>query len=321
MGVRTHVDEAPALTLTSRRRRRLSLFWGNPVLVIGGLIALLMLVAAVAPGWLAPHDPEEKGSVLQEINGKWMAPPFPPGGTYLLGTDVQARDLLSRVIYGAGRTLGIALLITFVRIVIGISLGWAAARYPGEVRRYVLALASTSATVPSLLFAYLIIVTIGPYRGIPVFVISLGFTGWAPWTQLIYDGIQRIRNEQYMEAAIAIGSTPRSQLRYYLLPNLLPMLIPALAQEIAAVLLILAELGFLGIFLGTKHGITMADLLSGEQPTLPYPEWAGMLAGTRMSIFTWWWLPVVPAGAFAIAILGLSLLGEGLRDALDIRRR
>jgi peptide/nickel transport system permease protein len=175
--------------------------------------------------------------------------------------------------------------------------------------------------VPSLLFAYIVIVTIGPYRGIPVFIIGLSLTGWAPWTQLIYDAIGRLRNEQYMEAAIAVGSTTNSQLRYYLIPNLLPILIPAIAQELAASLLILAELGFLGIFVGTKHGITLGDLLAGEQPELSYPEWAGMLAGTRLEIFIHWWLPIVPAGAFAIAIFGLNLLADGLREALDIRAR
>jgi peptide/nickel transport system permease protein len=293
----------------------------HPALLVGLLVILFLLTAVMVPGMMAPYGPNERGSVLQMINGQWHAPPYAPGGWYLLGTDPQARDLLSRIIYGARVTLGIALCVTMLRIGIGASLGLLADRYPGEIRRYCLILAGTSATVPSLLFAYLVIATIGPNRGLAVFIIALSLTGWAPWTQLVYDGMQRIRRETYMEAALAVGSTTRSQLRYYFLPNLLPMLIPAGAQELAAGLLVLAELGFLGVFLGMDHTMSLADLLGGEQPDLSYPEWAGMLAGTRLEIFNHWWLPIVPAGAFALVILGLNLFSDGLREALVTRGR
>ena len=300
--------------------RRLRNVAANPALVLGALIFMALLATVLFPAQLAPFDPEEQGSMLQKIDGQFHTAPYPPGPRYLLGTDNQARDLLSRVIYGARHSLGLALLVATLRIVIWGTLGWAAARHPGEVRRYVLVLASTSATVPSLLFAYLVIATIGPQQGIAVFVMGLSLTGWAPWTQMVFDAIQRIRSETYMEAAIAVGSTARSQLRYYFLPNLLPVLIPAAAQEIAASLLIVAELGFLGVFLGAGHDMSLADLLGSDQPILSYPEWAGMLAGTRFEIFIHWWLPIVPAGAFAVAILGLNLFGDGLREALDTRR-
>ena len=121
-----------------------------------------------------------------------------------------------------------------------------------------------------------------------------------------------------MLASQAIGSTRWSQARYYLLPNLLPALIPVAAAEAAASLLLLAELGFLGIFLGATRQVTMSSLLGGEQPILVLPEWGAMLAGTRLEIFNWWWLTVMPALAFALAIFGLHLLGDGLREALEI---
>jgi len=291
---------------------------GNPTLILGTAILLAVLAAALTPSAVAPRNPEARGPAMQEIGGQWMAPPYPPGPIYPLGTDPQARDLLSRLIYGARTTFVIALAVALFRIVLGVGLGWVAAYYPGNVRRNALLLASVSATIPSLLFAYLVIMTVGPTRGPILFILAMGLTGWAPWTQLAYSGIQRIRSEEYMLASQAIGSTRWSQARYYLLPNLLPALIPVAAAEAAASLLLLAELGFLGIFLGATRQVTMSSLLGGEQPILVLPEWGAMLAGTRLEIFNWWWLTVMPALAFALAIFGLHLLGDGLREALEI---
>ena len=298
--------------------------WGRirrilrPGLIIGALILGAILLAALFPAALAPRDPEARGPAMQEINGQWTAPPYPPGPIYPLGTDPQARDLLSRLIYGTRTTLVIALAVAIFRIVLGAGLGWAAAFYPGDIRRNTLLLASLSATIPSLLFAYIVIVTVGPTRGPVLFVLAMGLTGWAPWTQLVYSSIQRIQAEEYMLASEAIGSTRWSQTRYYLLPNLLPTLIPVAVSEAAASMLLLAELGFLSIFLGATLLVTMSSLLGGEQPILKSPEWGGMLAGTRLEIFNWWWLTMMPALAFAVAIMGLNLLGDGLREALEI---
>ncbi len=293
----------------------------NITFLFGTVILILIIMAVLFPALLAPSDPDVKGSFLTEINGVWMAPPYPPSTTYLLGTDIQARDLLSRIIYGARPTLALALLVSMIRIAIGASLGWASATYPGEIRRYALILSSISATIPSLLFAYLVIVTVGTTKGLPVFIIGLALTGWAPWTQLIYSAIQRIKNEPFMEAAESIGSTTAFKIRNYLIPNMLPVLAPAAAQEIAAALLIMAELGFLGIFLGSPRQICLSDLLGGEQPQLPFPEWAGMLAGTRLEIFRWYWLPIMPAVAFFITIFGFNLIADGIRLRLERRER
>ena len=294
--------------------RRLRL---NLPLLLGAAILLVVLAAAVAPDRLAPFPPDQRGSFLQEINGVPMAPPFPPSSRYPLGSDIQARDLLSRLIYGTRTTLSVALVVAVIRITLGVISGWAAAWYPGEVRRYMLILSSASATLPSLLFAYMVVATIGPARGTPVFLVGLGLTGWAAWTQLIYSGVLRIQAMPYMQAADAVGSTTRHKIRHYLIPNLLPVVLPALAQEVAAALLILAELGFLGLYLGSTRAFSFNDLLTGEMPQLPQPEWAGMLAGTRLEIFRWWWLPLVPAGAFLVTIFGFNLLADGLRRRLD----
>src|SRR5262249_40415282 len=133
---------------------------------------------------------------------------------------------------------------------------------------------------------------------------------------LLDDEMRHLRRQPYLKAAEAVGVPPSGVLRRYLLPALLPVALPALAQELAAALLLLAELGFLGVFYG--HGTVVSpDTLSHGTPYVAFNDWGGMLAGTRLEVFRSWWLPLAPAGAFFLAILSFTLLGEGLRAVLD----
>ncbi len=293
----------------------------NPVLWLGLLIVGTLVTVALQPAWFAPYGPNEQGPVFQEINGELIVRPYPPSPLYPLGSDPEARDLLSRIIYGARVTLAIALSSAILRIAVGVILGWVATREKNLRRRTILALANGSAAIPSLLFAYLIIAALGPSRGLMVFVIGMGMTGWAPWTQLIYHGVRRIEAEPYMEGANAVGSTTRFKILHYLLPNMLPMVIPLMVQEMVNTLLILAELGFIGLFLGSLRPIPIDDLLRGYRPDLPTPEWGGMLAGTRFYIFRSAWIPMAPTAAFAVTILGFYLLAEGLRHFYEMPQR
>jgi len=311
----------PLLTRLTALGRAAWHVFSHPVLLVGLTIMAMLLAAALWPARLAPYGPGEKGPVFQEISGEVVVRPYPPSRRYPLGSDTEARDLLSRLIYGARITLSVAAAAALLRIGLGTTLGWLAIRYPGHGRRVIFALTNISAALPSLLFAFVLIASFSPGQGAFIFIIGLGLTGWAPWTQLTYSGIQRIYAEPYMEAATAIGSTAWSKIRHYFLPNLLPVIIPAAAQEIAGALLILAELGFIGLFLGSPDLVAIEDLLRGYRPELPMPEWGGMLAGTRYYFSRWYWLPIVPAGAFALAIFGLHLLAEGLRQLLEISQR
>ncbi|MSP13500.1 MAG: ABC transporter permease subunit [Chloroflexi bacterium] len=292
-------------------------FWlENPSLLLGAIVVLGLFLATLFPQVLAPRDPEEKGRFLLDVNGQTYAAPFPPNPLYPLGSDYDARDLLSRVVFGARRTLIIALSTALLRMALGGGLGILAGWVGGPAGQWALIASSVSATFPSLLFAWIIIVAIGPGAGFMVFVLGLGLTGWASWTQLLHSEIRRIRQLPYMEAAEAIGVPPRARLLRHVLPNILPLIIPSASQEIAGAMLILAELGFLGVFFGNAVVISMTDLL--QQTAQPNTlEWGGMLAGTRLEVFRWYWLPLVPASAFFVSIIGFNLLAEGLRDALD----
>jgi peptide/nickel transport system permease protein len=253
---------------------------------------------------------------LQTIGGQVMAAPFPPHPPYLLGTDNGRHDLLTRLIYGTASTLGVAVSVVGLRLLLGCGLGWAAGWQRGKWGDAALAAIAMSATIPALLFSWVFIVAIGPGAGFGVFVLGLGLTGWAAWAQLLNDEVRRLRREPFMEAAEAVGVPPQRQFSHYVVPNLLPLLIATAAQEMAAVLLLLAELGFLGVFYGNGTVINPNDLAQGTVG-VTFHDWAGMLAGTRFEVFRNWWLPLAPAGAFLVAILGFTLLGTGLRQVLD----
>lgn len=288
----------------------------TPALLAGLLICLALLLLSLFPARFAPFDPNFQTRALETIDGKVMAPPFPPHPPYLLGTDNGRHDLLSRLIHGTASTLGVAVSVVALRLLIGSGLGWAAGWYRGKGGEVALTAVALSATIPALLFAWVFIVAIGPGAGFVVFVLGLGLTGWAPWAQLLNDEVRRLRREPFMEAAEAVGVPPQRQLSHYILPNLLPLLIATAAQEMAAALLLLAELGFLGVFYGNGTVINPGDLAQGAV-SVSFRDWAGMLAGTRFEVFRNWWLPLAPAGAFLVAILGFTLLGTGLRQVLD----
>ena len=304
LGARTRLERVTELAIR---------FLGNPTLIAGCLVAVALFVAALWPSVLAPYGPEEVGRTLQLIDGEVRGRPFPPSSPYPAGTDREGRDLLTRIIYGAERTLVLCVAVAVFRFTLGGGLGaWAGWR-GGAVGQQILSFGTVSSSIPSLLFAFVFILTIGPRLGFGVFLLGLGLTGWAELTNLVHGSVRWIRGQPYLDAAIALGSTPLHIARRHLLPNLAPQLIPAAALELSAVLLTLGELGFLGLFLGESFFEYVPQVV--RSPKLP--EWAGMLSGTRLSIFNWPWLPMAPALAFMVAILGFNLLATGLRGWLD----
>lgn len=288
----------------------------NTPLVVGTLLCGTLFLAALAPQVLAPFEPEERFDFFRVIDGELTAPPFPPDSRYILGSDQRTRDLLSRIIHGTRETLVICVAVTMLRLAIGGILGGIAGWRQGATGRLILSMSEVSGSIPSVLFAYIFIISIGPQLGAAVFVLGLGLTGWAEMTNLVNAAVRRIRAQPYMEGALALGSNTRHLVRRHVWPNISPHVIPATALELSAALLVLAELGFLGLIVGSLP----LDILFQSVRIIGEPEWAGMLAGTRTAIFHWPWLSLGPALAFVVAILGFNLLGIGLRGWLDPRQ-
>ena len=292
-------------------------FLANTPLVAGSLIVLVLLVAALTPRVLAPYGPQDRFPFMRIIEDKLTVPPFSPDSRYLIGSDHDTRDLLSRTIHGTRKTLSICVAVTIFRLLIGGVLGGIAGWRRGVIGHQILAFSEVSASIPSLLFAYIFIISIGPQLGFGVFVLGLGLTGWAETTNLVNGAVRRVWAESYMEGALALGASTAHLVRRHILPNLTPQLLPATALELSAVLLILAELGFLGVILG----LPPLDILFQYVRTPGEPEWAGMLSGSRTAMFHRPWLTLGPAMAFVVAILGFNLLGTGLREWLNPYKR
>lgn len=289
----------------------------NTSLLAGTVAVGVIFVAACWPGALSPYDPDERGRRLQEIDGKITAAPFPPSAPYPLGSDLDGRDMLSRILYGTRATMSLALSVALMRLGIGAALGFAAGWKRGAVSQQILSLAAVSSSVPSLLFAFVFILAVGPQVGFGVFLLGLGLTGWAELTNVVHSAVRSARAQPYMDGAVALGSSTVHLARKHLVPAVLPQLLPAVALEIGAVMLMLGELGFLGVLVGERY-VEISIQMERASVRMPAtPEWAAMLSGARLAIFRWPWLSMGPALAFLFAILGFNLLAVGLRAWFD----
>ena len=288
----------------------------NTALLAGVLMIAALVLCSLAPGVFAPYGPDERLGILQLVDGVVEGAPFAPNPQYPLGSDPRSRDILSLLIYGARNTLAVVAAVTLLRLLIGGFLGIVAGWRRGAIGHQILSFTSLSGSIPSLLFAYIFIVSANPKLGFPVFLLGMGLTGWAEWANTLNGYVRWARSQPFFEGALVLGSTPAHIVRRHLASVLAPHLLLAAAIEVGAAMLLLAELGFLGVFMGEDPG----RLIPQETRAVAVPEWAAMLAGSRIELFYRPWMPLFPALAFLVAILGFNLLGLGLRDWLDPSR-
>jgi peptide/nickel transport system permease protein len=295
----------------------------DPVLLVAGALALAMLFLVVFGGRMTAASPYVSHGVMI-LEGKLGVPPFPPSEMFPWGTDQLGRDMQALILNGARQTLTLALLVVAARLVVGVLAGMIAGWWKGGLfDSLVTGLLSVWAAFPITLFAMILILAIGIERGMPAFVLALCFVGWGEIAQYVRSEVISLRGKPYLEGARAVGVPPEDILRRHVLPNLAPSLLVLASLEMGAVLLILAELGFLGIFLGGGYRVMIGEV-GRMVPVIAFysdvPEWGALLANIRQ----WWrsypWLAWSPALAFSIAVLAFNLGGEGLRRALEKSR-
>ena len=289
---------------------------GNASLMIGSLVILLLVAVYFFGPQLAPHSPyTTRGIEFKE--GKLTLPPFEPGVEYPWGTDVMGRDIMSLVLAGTELTLRLAALVVVARLSIGFVLGTLAGWFNGRwLDRVILSIAEVIAAFPTLLLAMLLILSLGIRTGFRPFLIALSLVGWSEIMQFVRSETMTTRPKPFIESAISIGAGVPRLLWKHLLPNLLPALISLAALEMGAVLMLLGELGYIGIFIG---GGAFAEL-NVAQPRFQYsdvPEWGALLSNVRLYARVYPWTALYPAMAFFISILGFNLLGEGLRRMIE----
>jgi len=300
-----------ATTSTARWLRRGAARLNIP-LVAGLLMLAALALCAVAAPLLAPHDPLQ--TLFRYSGDKVLPAPYPPGTPGMpLGSDSLWRDMLSRLIYGSRYTLLFCGVSALARVAIGTAAGMLMGWYRPAERLLGMLVAVWSA-VPSLFLAIMPVVLVNRFSSslatmTAVFVAALGLTGWAETAVRCRIAVRGLAGQPFVEAAYAIGLSRARVLWRHILPNLRDLLVVEAAYAMGAVLLLVAEMSFLGVVLGGPAREIPADTVG----TARYAEWGSMLASARRERGTALWLMLEPLLAFSLAILTFNLLAEGLR--------
>lgn len=300
----------------------------NYPLHVGLLLTFGFILVAIFGPALAPLDPLERFSSAIFIDGKTYIPsvqPLPPFtlDMFPLGTDNAGRDLLSRLLWAVRPTLLLALVIVVVRVAVGLVLGLAAGWYRGFVERVIDVIVSVCLSVPILLFALAVILFIGE-RTLTAFMIALTATGWASTAVFVKNRTLVSLQAPYIEGARAVGVRPRRILSHYILPQLWPALPALIAFELGATILVVAELGFLGMFIGDAFVLMAADPNSAGTAavgiTANLAELGQMLSDFWSKMIRSPWEVVVIGLTIFLLIFAFNMLGEGLRRQMDVTR-
>jgi peptide/nickel transport system permease protein len=283
----------------------------NWALILGmGIVVLVVLV-----GYLGPHlsiqDPMAEHFTLR-VNGKIRTPPYPaftiPG--YPLGTDSAGRDIFSRLLWAIRPTLTMVTTVALVRLFIGILLGLIVGWQQGFISKILEALVTAAVSIPVLIVAIIGITAIGLDKGLFAFVIGLSLTGWAETARSVALQTKALKEQTYVEAAHALGASDFRILMMHITRHVMPYAWMLLAFEISATFLVVAELGFLGYYLGGGAWVEILDFVAVNIEGLP--ELGQMLSLSLVKLTNPSALLVVSSVVFVI-ILGFNLLGEGLR--------
>ncbi len=259
---------------------------------LGLLLVVLVVVAALLAPLLAPHDP-----LVGNLKDAYLTP---PGTKYLLGTDSQGRDVLSRVLYGARISLAVGLVSQSVAVLVGVTLGLLSGYYGRWVDSIIMRLADVTLAFPTLLLLIAVAAAVRPSL-LVVFMI-IGAVGWAGMARLVRSQVLVLRNAEFVTASRALGAPDRRVLWCHLLPNVRAPIIVAATLGMAGAVMAEAALSFIGL---------------GAQP--PTPSWGAMVAEGRDLLRVAPWVSFAPGLAIGLAVLGFNLLGDGLREALDPR--
>jgi len=258
---------------------------------LGLLIVGLILIVVIVGPWIAPHNPEGLAP-LQRYK--------PPSAAYWLGTDQYGRDILSRLLVGARATVVLAVLATALGTLVGAVVGTASAFLGGRADDAVMRTVDAVMSIPSLLFALLIVNLLGKSSLNAVLAVGITFApGMARVTRSV---ALAVRKQDYVNAAVARGESVGFIILREMLPNVVAPTIVEMTIRIAFAIMLFATLSFLGL---------------GAQP--PASEWGLMIAEARRFMHLSAWMIIWPSLAIALVAIGFNLLGDGLRDALNPR--
>jgi ABC-type dipeptide/oligopeptide/nickel transport system permease subunit len=301
----------PGWMLTTPQRIGHWLSKVNWPLFIGSLIVLLMLILAVKGPDLAMQDPMKENYAFK-INGQISRPPYPPFTIrgYPLGTDNFGRDLLSRILWGVRPTIILVMAVALVRLILGNLLGLWIGWSSGRMGKFLEGGLSAALSIPVLIVALMGITAVGIRQGMIAFIFGLALTGWAETARLVSTQTRIIKHQGYIEAARGLGASDFRNLVHHVWKQVTPMLGMLFAFEISSTLFVVAELGFLGYFIGGGTWIEISDFVVTN--TQGAPELGQLLSSALVTLVRPMVLVIIGTVIF-FGILGFNLLGAGLR--------
>lgn len=261
----------------------------SPLAMIGLVVVTILVIIAVFAGFIAPY-----GYAEQDL----MAAFESPSKAHIFGTDEFGRDIFSRIVYGSRISLQVGFIAVGIAVFAGGFLGAIAGYYGGRADNLIMRTMDILLSIPSILLAIAIAASLGP--GLFNLMIAVGISATPNYARIVRGSVLSIRNQEFVEAAKAVGSSDLRIIAKHIIPNCLAPIIVQATLGVAIAILTAAGLSFIGL---------------GIQP--PIPEWGSMLSGGREYIRDYAYMTIFPGLSIMITILALNFLGDGLRDALD----
>jgi len=291
-------SETPNEKLPARKERPRARFLRSRRAIFGSVFLLAIALAAVFAGAISPADPETIDMSYR------LRPPAGggPSGKFLLGGDQLGRDILSRIIYGARISLTIGVTAVLLSGSLGVLLGLLAGYYGGRADEVIMRLADIQLAIPTILLAIALVGVLGP--SLRNLILVLGVTGWVIYARTMRGVVLSLREQQFIEAARALGSGDRRTLFRYIMPNVWTPAIVVASQQMGFMIIMESALSFLGL---------------GVPP--PTPTWGGMIADGRGYLATAGHVTTLPGLVLMATVLAVNFFGDGLRDVLDPRLR
>lgn len=270
----------------------LRMFLRNPSAIVGLMLLFFVLAIAIAGPWVFPADPFE-------IRTAPLTPPFSEDAW--LGSDYLGRDVLTTLIYGGRATLMVGGVAATLSVIIGITLGAFAGYYGGRVDAVLMRITEFFQVLPALLFAMVVVTLFSPT--LITVTIAIGIVSWTGTARLTRAEFLKFRGLEFVRAERAIGARDARIIWKVILPNALPPLIVSATLAVGAAILFEAGLSFLG--LGDPNQMS----------------WGLMIGSSRQYVLSCWWAVTFPGLAIFVTVLAVSLIGDGLNDALNPKLR
>ncbi len=272
-------------------REALRMFARNPSAIVGGALLLTVLAVAIAGPWLMPDDPFEIAA----------APMTPPGAEAWLGSDYLGRDVLRMLIHGGRATLLVGAVAALLSVAIGVTIGALAGFYGGRVNAWLMRVTEFFQVLPALLFAMVVVSLFQPT--LITVTIAIGIVSWTGTARLARAEFLKVRNMEFVRAERAIGARDARLIWKVILPNAFPPLVVSATLAVGSAILFEAGLSFLG--LGDPNQMS----------------WGLMIGSSRQYVLSSWWAVAFPGAAIFVTVLAVSLIGDGLNDALNPKLR